>query len=66
MSAARGSKEGLRLFDLVILVAIGVVGVIIAFWALSFIAGLLFGLVKLAIVIVVIAAVLWLLIGRRR
>jgi hypothetical protein len=66
VSASQGGKSGLRLVDLVVLVVVGVFAVVIAFWLLSFIAGFLFGLLKLAVVILAIAAVLWFLVGRRR
>ena len=56
---------GLRLFDGLVLVAVGVVGVLIAFWVLSAVAGLIWGLVKLVVLIGVVAGVLWLLFRRR-
>ncbi len=58
--------SSLRLADGVILVALGVVGVLVAFWALSFVAGLIWGFVKVLILIGVVAAVLYLLLGRRK
>ena len=57
--------SSLRLVDGVLLVALGVVGVLVAFWALSFIAGIIWGFVKVAILIAVIALVVYLLLGRR-
>ncbi|HVX21590.1 MAG TPA: hypothetical protein VHB02_09600 [Acidimicrobiales bacterium] len=61
----RGSG-GLRVVDGLVLVAVGVVGVLIAFWALSFVAGILWGLVKIVILVAVVLGILWLLVGRRR
>jgi len=46
-------------------IAVGVVGVIIAFVVLHAIAGILFFFIKLAVVVVIIGAVFWLL-GRSR
>ena len=57
---------GLRLVDGVALVAVGVVGIVVAFWVLSAIAGFIWGLVKLFVVIALVAAVLWWLLGRSR
>jgi hypothetical protein len=47
-------------------VAVGVVGVLIAFWVLSSIAGLISGLVKVVVIVAVLAGLVWLLAGRRR
>jgi hypothetical protein len=47
-------------------VAVGVVGVLIAFWALSFIAGVVWGLVKVVIIVAVLGGLVWLLLGRSR
>jgi hypothetical protein len=48
------------------LVAVGVIGVLIAFWVLSFIAGLLWSLVKLAVIVALVFGVLWFFLGRRK
>jgi hypothetical protein len=48
------------------LVVVGVVGVLIAFWALSAIAGLIWGLVKAAVIVAVVLGVLYVLLRRRR
>lgn len=61
----RRKSGALRVVDLTVLVAVGVVGVIVAFWLLGAIAGFLWGLVKLAVVIAVVVGVLWMLLGRR-
>ncbi|MDA8357124.1 MAG: hypothetical protein M0Z95_12740 [Actinomycetota bacterium] len=57
---------GLKLADGALLVVVGVVGVLIAFWLMGTIAGLLWGLVKIVILLVVIGGVVSLLVGRRR
>ncbi len=59
-------SRALRVIDLTALVAVGVVGVIVAFWVLGAVAGFLWGVVKLVVVIAVVVGVLWLLVGRRR
>jgi len=61
----RGSG-GLRMADGLVLVAVGVVGVLVAFWVLSAVAGLIWGVVKFAVLIAVVAGILWLLFRRRR
>jgi hypothetical protein len=62
----RRRSRGLRPLHTLAVVAIGVVGVLVAFWALSFIAGIVWGIVKVAVIVAVIAGVLWLFLGRRR
>ncbi len=57
---------GLRVVDGVVLVAVGVVGVIVAFWILSAVAGILWGLIKIVILVAIVVGILWLLLGRRR
>ena len=47
------------------MVAVGVIGVIVAFVVLHAIAGIIFFFVKLAVVVALIAGVFW-LIGRSR
>ena len=42
------------------MVVVGVVGVIIAFWILSSIAGIIFEIVKIAVIVALIAGVFWL------
>jgi hypothetical protein len=58
-------KGGLRLREGVALVAVGVVGVLIAFWALSTIAGVVWGLVKVVVIIAVVLGAVYLLLRRR-
>jgi hypothetical protein len=52
--------------DGLVLVAVGVVGVLVAFWVLSAVAGLIWAVVKFAVLIAVVAGILWLLFRRRR
>lgn len=62
----RRRSRGLRPLHTLAVVAVGVVGVLVAFWALSFIAGIVWGLVKIAVIVAVVAGVVWLFAGRRR
>lgn len=57
---------GLRLIDGVALVVVGVVGVVVLFAALSFVAGLAWTLIKLAILVAVVSLVVKFVAGRRR
>ena len=57
---------GLRVVDGAIMVAVGVVGVLVAFWVLSAVAGFVWGLVKVVVVLAVLAGLFWALVGRRR
>ena len=43
----------------VAMTAVGVVGLVVAFWILSSLAGIIFFFVKVAVVIALIAAVFW-------
>lgn len=61
----RGKRGGLRVVHTLALVGLGVVGVIVAFWVLSFIAGIVWGIVKVAIIVAVVGGVLWFLLRRR-
>jgi hypothetical protein len=57
---------GLRPLHTLALVAVGVVGVLIAFWVLSSIAGIIWGIVKVIVIVAVLGGLAWLLVGRRR
>jgi hypothetical protein len=46
--------------------AVAVIGIIVAFWILSSIVGIVFFFVKLAVVVALVAAVFWLLSRFRR
>jgi hypothetical protein len=65
---AQDSKErgGLGIVDGLIIGVIAIVGIIIAFALLSFVAGLLWEVVKIGLIVAVVVGVLWLLVGRRR
>jgi hypothetical protein len=65
-SETEGKGSGLRLFDGVALVVVGVVGLLVAFWVLHFIAGLLWDVVKLAVLAAIVGGVLWWLFGRSK
>ena len=56
----------LRPMHTLAVVAVGVVGVLIAFWVLSSIAGLIWGLVKVVVIVAVLAGLVCLFLGRRR
>jgi len=66
MAEKETEKRGLRLGDLALLIVLGVVGVLVAFWVLSFVAGIIWWFVKMAILVAVVGGVLYLLVGRRR
>jgi hypothetical protein len=64
--AEESKGSGLRPVHGVAVVVVAVFGVILAFWVLSFIAGLVWGIVKLAVIVLVVLGLLWLIVGRRR
>lgn len=57
---------GLRPLHTLAVVAVGVVGVLVAFWVLSSIAGVIWGIVKVLVIVAVLGGLVWLLAGRRR
>jgi hypothetical protein len=57
---------GLRAVHGVTAVVVGVFGVILGFWILSALAGFVWFLVKLGVIIAAVVGVLWLFVGRRR
>ena len=59
-------SDRLRPLHTLAVVAVGVVGVLVAFWALSFIAGVLWAFVKVVVIVAVLGALVWVLFGRRR
>ncbi len=61
----RDSKQPVPARHSAAMVAVGIVGIIIAFVVLHAIAGIVFFFVKIAVVVALIAAVFWLL-GRYR
>ena len=58
-------SSGLHVVDRALLVVAGVVGVVVAFAVLHFVVGVVWELVKIAVVVIVVAALFWAL-GRRR
>jgi hypothetical protein len=61
------SKDGgLHLADGVILVAVGVIGVLVAFWVLGALASFVWGFVKFVFVLTLVAGAVTLLVRRRR
>jgi len=66
MADKETERRGLRLTDLVLLIVLGVVGIVVAFWLLSFIAGIIWWFAKMAILVAVVGGVLYLLVSRRR
>jgi hypothetical protein len=58
-------RSGVGLVEVGAIVMVSVVAVVVAFWLLSAIAGIVWFLVKLAVVILVVAFVVRLLVGRR-
>jgi high-affinity Fe2+/Pb2+ permease len=55
----RDSKTPMTFTHAVAMTAVAVVGIIVAFWILSSLAGIIFFFVKIAVVIALIAAVFW-------
>jgi hypothetical protein len=66
MAHDHDSDAGLRRTDKVALVVVALFAVMVAFWAFSFVASLVWTLVKLAVVVVLVLLVLRLLMGRRQ
>jgi high-affinity Fe2+/Pb2+ permease len=54
------SKTPMSFSHAVAMTAVGVVGILVAFWILSSIAGVIFFFVKVAVIIAAIAGVFWL------
>ena len=59
-SRERQGKSPMTFSHAVAMTVVGVVGVLIAFWILSSLAGIFFFFVKLAVIIAAIAGVAWL------
>jgi hypothetical protein len=47
-------------------VVVAVVGVIVGFWVLTALAGLIWGIIKVGVIIALVVGVVYLLVGRRR
>jgi hypothetical protein len=65
-SVPEEERSGLSLFDGVLIVGGGIIAVIVAFAVLSFVAGVIWFIVKLVVVVALVALVAKLLFGRRR
>lgn len=57
--------SGLRALDGALVVAVGIVGVVIAFAVLHFVVGAIWELVKVVVIVGIVGAIVWAL-GRRR
>jgi uncharacterized membrane protein YeiH len=66
MAVEQRKSGGLRAFDAVVLAAVAVVGVVVAFAALHFVVGMLWEAIKIVVIVGIVGGVLWLLLGRRR
>ncbi len=55
----RQGKTPMTFTHAVAMTAVAVVGIIVAFWAFSWIAGIFFFFVKIAVIIALIAGVFW-------
>jgi len=60
------SKKPLTLRHAATVTVVGIIGIVVAFWVLSSIVGIVFFFVKLAVVVALIAGALWLLSRFRR
>ena len=60
MEQPRQGKTPMTFTHAVAMTAVGVVGVIVAFWILSSLAGIIFFFVKVAVIVALIAGVFWL------
>ncbi len=58
-------RSGLSLFDGVLIVGGGIIAIVVAFAILSFVAGVIWFIVKLVVVVALIALVAKLVFGRR-
>ena len=56
----RQGKTPMTFTHAVAMTAVGVVGIIVAFWILSSLAGIIFFFLKVAVVVALIAVVFWL------
>jgi uncharacterized membrane protein SirB2 len=61
----REERKGLSLFDGLLIVGGGIIAIVVVFAVLSFIAGIIWFVIKLAVVVALIALVVKLVFGRR-
>jgi hypothetical protein len=64
--SSREAKKPVSFSHAVAMTAVGVVGVIVAFWILASLAGIFLFFVKVAVIIALIAGVFWLVSRFRR
>jgi hypothetical protein len=64
--AGETKETGLRPGHFLFVVAVAVVGVLVAFWVLSFLASFVWGLIKIAVLVALVAGVVWFILGRAR
>lgn len=65
-SGVERRSRGVRPLHTLTMVAVGVAAVVVAFWAFSFVVGVVAFLVKVVVVVAIIGVLAWLLVGRRR
>ena len=65
-SREREGKTPMTFSHAVAMTAVGVVGILVAFWILSSLAGIILFFVKVAVIIAAIAGVFWLVSRLRR
>jgi hypothetical protein len=61
----KAKSSGLRVLDGALVVAVGVVGVVVAFAVLHFVVGFVWEIVKIGLILAVVGGLVWAL-GRRR
>jgi hypothetical protein len=61
----KAKSSGLRALDGALVVAVGVVGVVVAFAVLHFVVGFVWEIVKIGLILAVVGGLVWAL-GRRR
>jgi hypothetical protein len=64
--SSREGKKPVSFSHAVAMTAVGVVGVIVAFWILASLAGIILFFVKIAVIVALIAGVFWLVSRLRR
>ena len=65
-SREREGKTPMTFSHAVAMTAVGVVGILVAFWILSSVAGIILFFVKVAVIVAAIAGVFWLVSRLRR
>jgi len=61
-----GKGTGVGLFGGVVLLGVAIVGILVGFWVLHFVAGVLWDLLKLVVLVALVGGVLWWLVGRSK